>query len=79
MDYSKLTPLLVVAIKELKAQKDSEIKGLEKENAALKEKLAETKGQLANFEKNQSDMKNRLTAMEALVSRLADLKGEAMK
>lgn len=43
LDYDHLTPILTEAIKELKAEKDAEIKELKGENAELKKQLEELK------------------------------------
>jgi hypothetical protein len=39
MDYSKVTPLLVEAIKSLRAEKDAEIDALRAENAELRARI----------------------------------------
>jgi len=63
MDYSKLTPLLVEAVKELKAEKDLEI--------------AELKGRLSQVEllrKENAGLRQRLTALQSIVAKVPPLR-----
>jgi len=60
MDYSKLTPLLVEAIKSLKvekdaekAEKDAEIAVLKKQNRQLENRLASVESLLSSFSLQQ--------------------------
>lgn len=62
MDYSKLTPLLVEAIKELKADKDAQ--------------FAELKGQLSQMEllrKENAELRQRVAALESIVTKFSKL------
>ena len=46
VDYGKLTPFLVKAVQDLKAQKDAEIAALTVENSSLKARLERLEGRL---------------------------------
>ena len=73
MDYSKLTPLLVEAVKALRAEKDAEIASLRAEKHAEIAELRATNESLAD---ESTELRNRLDRLESLVRQLAiDKKG----
>ena len=51
VDYGRLTGVLVEAVKELRAEKDSQIAALEKQNAALRRQSAAMDARLTAIEK----------------------------
>ena len=62
MDYSKLAPLLIEAVKELKVQKDTEI--------------TELKGQLSEMKllrKENAELRTRLASLESMVAKMSQL------
>lgn len=56
MDYSRLTPLLVEAVKGLRAEKDAQFE--------------QQQEQITSLQEQNTELKNRLTALEAALSRL---------
>ena len=61
MDYSKLTPLLVEAVKALRAEKDAEIAALRQENAQLR----------VDHESATTKLHDRIASLEATIQELA--------
>jgi hypothetical protein len=58
MDYSRLTPLLVEAVKGLRAEKDAQFERQQE--------------QITSLQEQNTELKNRLTALEAALSRLSN-------
>ena len=50
MDYSKLTGVLIEAIKELRTEKDAQVDRLQSENEALRDEMAKMKARLDRLE-----------------------------
>ena len=69
MDYSKLTPLLVEAVKALRAEKDRQLAERDEQIAALRQ---EKDAQIASLQNDNEELQHRLTALEAAVTRLSN-------
>lgn len=65
VDYARLAPVLVEALKQLRDEKDAEIAGLERRNAAQTRRIAELEGRLTELQRWQSAQDLRLRAIEA--------------
>ena len=68
MDYSKLTPLLVEAVKALKRQADEREKELAKKDVEIEE-LKSRLLKLETLQKEKTDLRERIMALETLVGR----------
>jgi hypothetical protein len=71
MDYSMLTPLLVEAVKELKAEVDKKDQKISQ--------LAERVSQLESLCKENADLHDRLTRLESVVGQVAQMREGGLK
>jgi hypothetical protein len=67
VDYDRIFTTSVGALQELKKEKDAEVKILEEENAALKQRLAAQEERLAALEAGEKTRETKLAAIEKLL------------
>ena len=79
MDYSKMTPLLVEAVKALREEKDAEISVKDAEIAAQAMRLTKLERKNANLSDVSVTLQNRLDSLEQLVEQLASTAKEQPK
>lgn len=85
VDYARMAPVLVEALKQLRSEKDAEIERLGRRNAAqarrigeLEGRLVELEGRLTDLEALQSAQDARLSAIEARLSGTVGAMAEPM-
>lgn len=67
VDYGAISMLNVSATQQIKKEKDTEVKALQEENAALRSQLTQQEQRLRELEANEKSRDERLAALEALL------------
>lgn len=72
MDYSKLTPLLMEAVKALKTELD-ELKDQSSEKSLVVERLTDQISELRQLQRDNEELRDRLSALESAVTNMSQL------